>query len=517
MHRQEIETTAISTVIGLPLAGWAAGAYMANMPFTPLPDALKDTFHQTWHNPLMATTSIASAVVAGALAYYLYEYCDDGFRGERFVQHLRGTRMRNWHHLKSEVNRRNAKTNRERHSEGQPKIAPIMIGRVPMPLHLEDRGTMICASTGAGKSVAMESMMASSLRRGDKMAVVDPNGAFYEKFGFKGDIILNPFDTRSAGWTLFNELKGIHDFDRMAKSVIPPQVDPGDEQWCAYARDVLADTMRKLMETNNPNQDTLVNLLVREDGDTIRAFLANTDSQGYFRDNAEKAVASIQFMMNKYIRPLRFMGKGDFSIHQWVHDPDAGNLYITWREDMRSTMQPLVAMWIDTICATILSYEPMTGKRLWLYLDELQSLGKLESFVPAATKGRKHGLRMVGSIQDWSQLNESYGVESAKTLLSCFRNYVILAASNAETANFAMKVLGEQEVRRIRVSFNNGRTTRSPEIKREFVVMGSEISNLDDLEAFISFGESFPMSRVKLPYVKHAKRNTAIVLSGQTA
>ena len=113
--------------------------------------------------------------------------------------------------------------------------------------------------------------------------------------------------------------------------------------------------MRKLKETNNPNQDTLVNLLVREDGDTIRAFLANTDSEGYFRDNAEKAIASIQFMMNKYIRPLRFMTKGSFSIHKWVTDPNAGNLFITWREDMRSTMQPLVAMWIDTICATILS------------------------------------------------------------------------------------------------------------------------------------------------------------------
>ena len=222
-------------------------------------------------------------------------------------------------------------------------------------------------------------------------------------------------------------------------------------------------------------------------------------------------------MMNKYIRPLRFMSKGDFSLHKWVHDPDAGNLFITWREDMRSTMQPLVAMWIDTICATILSYEPMTGKRLWLYLDELQSLGKLESFVPAATKGRKHGLRMVGTIQDWSQLNTSYGIEEAKTLLSCFRNYVILAASNAETALMAQKVLGQQEVKRMRTSHNAGRTNRSPEIKKEFVVMDSEISNLDDLEAFLSFGESFPMSRIKLPYVKHKERNEAILITGQVA
>lgn len=515
MHRQDIDSATLVFGLGLPAAGWAAGAYLANMPFTPFPEGLKATFHETLHNPTMAITTVASAVVAGALVYYLNEFCDDGFCGEKFMQHLRGSRLRNWHYVKSKVNSRNAKTNRERKKAGLEKIGPIMIGRVPMPLHLEDRGTMICASTGAGKSVVMEGMMASSLRRRDKMAVVDPNGTFYSKFGFKGDIILNPFDSRSAGWTIFNEIKGVHDFDRMAKSIIPPQVDPGDEQWCAYARDVLADTMRKLKETNNPNQDTLVNILVREDGDTIRAFLANTDSQGYFRDNAEKAVASIQFMMNKYIRPLRFMGKGDFSIHKWVHDPDAGNLFITWREDMRSTMQPLVAMWIDTICATILSYEPMTGKRLWLYLDELQSLGKLESFVPAATKGRKHGLRMVGSIQDWSQLNASYGVEDAKTLLSCFRNYVILAASNSQTADMAMNILGQQEVKRIRISHSAGRATRSQEIKKEHVVMDSEISNLDDLEAFVTFGESFPMTRIKLPYVKHRERNEAILITGQ--
>jgi hypothetical protein len=515
MHKQDVENATMTAGIGLPLAGWLGGAHLAQMPFTPFPDALRETIHQTLQNPIMASCTVASVAAAGALVYYLNEYCDDGFRGERFQQHLRGSRIRNWHFVDSKVRTRNGQTNRQRRKKGMPKLDPIMIGKVPMPLHLEDRNTMICASIGAGKSVSMESMMASALKRGDKLAVVDPNGTFYSKFSFKGDVILNPFDARSAGWTLFNEIKGVHDFDRMAKSIIPPQVDPGDEQWCAYARDVLADTMRKLKETNNPNQDTLVNLLVREDGDTIRAFLANTDSEGYFRDNAEKAIASIQFMMNKYIRPLRFMTKGNFSIHKWVTDPDAGNLYITWREDMRSTMQPLVAMWIDTICATILSYEPMTGKRLWLFLDELQSLGKLESFVPAATKGRKHGLRMVGSLQDWSQLITSYGKEDAETVLSCFRNYVILAAANAETAIKASAILGEQEVRRARVSFTAGRQTRAQEIKKEYVVMASEISNLNDLEAYLKFGEDFPITKIKLPYVDHKERAPSIVIAGQ--
>ncbi len=361
-------------------------------------------------------------------------------------------------------------------------------------------------------------MIASALKRGDRMAVVDPNGTFYSKFSFKGDYILNPFDARSAGWTIFNEIRGIHDFNRMAKSIIPPQVDPSDEQWCAYARDVLSDTMRKLKETNNPNQDTLVNLLVREDGDTIRAFLANTDSEGYFRDNAEKAIASIQFMMNKYIRPLRYMSKGDFSIYQWVNDPNAGNLFITWREDMRDTMKPLVATWIDTICATILSSEPMTGKRLWLFLDELQSLGKLESFVPAATKGRKHGLRMVGSLQDWSQLNASYGRDDAETLLSCFRNYVILAAANAKNAGMASEILGSHDVKRWRKSYTAGKLTRTEEVTRdEPVVQASEISNLPDLVAYVKFGEDFPITKVKTPYIDYKERAQAIMITGQAA
>ncbi|MBD4938156.1 type IV secretion system DNA-binding domain-containing protein, partial [Xanthomonas citri pv. citri] len=89
-------------------------------------------------------------------------------------------------------------------------LPPVMIGPIPMPLHLENRNTLICASIGAGKSVAMESMISSAVKRRDKMAVIDPNGTFYSKFSFPGDTILNPFDRRSSGWTLFNEIKGVH-------------------------------------------------------------------------------------------------------------------------------------------------------------------------------------------------------------------------------------------------------------------------------------------------------------------
>ena len=521
MQQNEIEVSTLLLGVTFPIGGWVAGAYLGDVPLSPLPHALAAALHATTHQPFLLGGLLLGLSLATGAGYLFHAYGDDQFRGAPYRRWMRGSRLVNWHTVKSRVQAANRRENarRRRADRNARALPPIMVGPMPMPLHLENRNTLVCASVGAGKSVAMEAMISSAVKRRDRMAVIDPNGTFFSKFSFPGDIILNPFDRRSAGWTIFNEIRGVHDFSRMAKSVIPPQVDANDEQWCAYTRDVLADTMRKLHETGNPDQDALVNLLVREDGDVIRAFLSNTDSQGYFRENAEKAIASVQFMMNKYVRPLRYMTKGEFSLLRWVQDPGAGNLFITWREDMRAAQRPLVATWIDTVCATVLSNEPGVDTRLWLFLDELDSLGRLESFVPAATKGRKHGLRIVGSIQDWAQLDETYGKDAARTLLACFRNYLIFGASNALNADKASEILGKQHVERIQVTTGRGQGGSSTRVLAasapEPVVMDSEISNLKDLHGYVMFAEDLPIAKIHLPYVTYPLRARAIEIRGE--
>ena len=374
MQKHEVQNVTLTGAVGLPIAGWIAGAYAGGMPLLPFPQAMNAALQSTSSNPWLLTGLVLGGALAVGAAYLLNEYGDDGFRGAPFRRWMRGSRMANWHTVKGKVDAANRRENSSRRKNGQGRspLAPIMIGPMPMPLHLENRNTLICASVGAGKSVSMEGMIVSAIKRRDKMVVVDPNGTFFSKFSLPGDTILNPFDARSVGWSIFNEVQGAHDFGRVAKSIIPPQIDPTDEQWCSYTRDVLADTMRKLHETGNRDQDAMVQLLVREDGAVIRDVLAGTDSQGYFRENAEKAIASVQFMMNKYVRPLRFMSKGEFSLRSWVQSDDPGNLFISWREDMRGEQRPLVAMWIDMICAIALSHEPTIPRRFWLFLDELR-------------------------------------------------------------------------------------------------------------------------------------------------
>lgn len=75
-------------------------------------------------------------------------------------------------------------------------------------------------------------------------------------------------------------------------------------------------------ETNNPNQDTLVNLLVREDGDTIRAFLATRTPKG---TSAAFARRCHPVRVNKYIRPCALRDQNAF-YPQMGDESDAGNL-----------------------------------------------------------------------------------------------------------------------------------------------------------------------------------------------
>jgi hypothetical protein len=87
---------------------------------------------------------------------------------------------------------------------------------------------------------------------------------------------------------------------------------------------------------------TLTDLLVREQRPVLQKYLEDTDSVGFFAKDADRATASIIFTLNKYIRPLRRIPDGGFSIRRWMSDENAGNIWITWREDQRTALGPTV-------------------------------------------------------------------------------------------------------------------------------------------------------------------------------
>jgi type IV secretory pathway TraG/TraD family ATPase VirD4 len=389
----------------------------------------------------------------------------------------------------------------------------LTLGGVPLAREQEPLHLLLAGSTGTGKTTGVVELMLGLAQRGDRMIVTDPNGFYLSRFYKRGDVILNPFDKRSPGWSPFAEVRKPYDFDKIARSVVPDG-HGADAAWHFYAQVLIAEVMRALMSQGETKTVALIEALTVWPADRLAVLVAGTAVVGLFDKDAARALASTRFILSSYLKPYQYLQAGDFSLRQWL-EGDGGNLYLTWREDMTSSLAPLVACWVDVLCTATLSMEPDPHRRLWLLLDELASLGKIGALEAALTKGRKHGLCCVAGLQSTAQLDRVYGKESAIVLRSCFRNFCAFAVAkiDIDTAEVFSRALGEQELDRAVKSESRGAqgSSRSVSVQRmrERLVLPSQIAELPDLHAYLALAGAQPTRQVQLrplvlPAVAHA-------------
>ncbi len=485
----------VSLVLGLLLSFTIAG-----YPPIPFPAGIVHGAMAAFANPVMLWGLIPGTVLAVVLCWACREYLFNGFEGYRYEKFIRGTKMENRHQLNGRIRQHNNRYRRRAKPPHDYPRPPVSVAGIEFPTDLETQGIILVGSPGTGKSQAIQGLVAAAFDRDDRMVVVDPNGALCSRFYLPGDHIINPYDERCIGWSLFNEVAEGFDFERLGRSAIPPQKSGDQEDWAGFARDVLADTMKKMQMNGMRDVDVLIDLLVRRDRRLLQAYLRDTDSAGFFAKDADRATASIIFTLNKYIRPLRRIPDGDFSIREWMSNEDSGNIWITWREDQRVALEPTIPIWLDLVYAMILSEAPTFSRRLWVVKDELASIGRLNSFQGAMQKGRKHGLCDVGGIQGFVQLDQMLGVEGAKDVLDCYRSMLVLGGANAEATERASVMLGKHEVERHPLPVQGGwrNNTRERRHEPEQIVIASEISTLPDLQGYLKYGKDWPVTKVKM-------------------
>lgn len=450
------------------------------------------TVDQAFSVPQLAHLSIRSlfpGTFLGALATYLLLKAPGlKFKTKGFV---RGTDLFSSGRLKRRTKFSNEKKQ-------------VTIAGIPIPSELESLHFLIGGSTGSGKSVTVGEMLSRIIPRGDRVIITDPNGEFLSKFWQPGDVLLNPFDRRGAGWSLYNEIRSPYDFDRYAKSVIPPGSTPQDAEWHAYAQLLFSETAKRLVDKKMHQMKSLADWLTRKPANELHDLLTGTAAAGLFEPGAGKALASTRFIVTNYLAPHQYLEPGGFSLRDWLENEQGGNLFITWREDMADSLRPLISTWLDIVSTSILSLTPNPKNRIWLIIDELASLERLNSLEAALTKGRKHGLRVLAGLQSTAQLDRLYGKDQAVVLRSCFRNLLILggASSDPDTAEIFSRGLGERDVERkqssvTRTRQGSNRTQTCQRIK-ERVVLPSEIMNLPKLTGFLSLAGDYPLARVQL-------------------
>lgn len=490
LNEQEQQVAQIALVAGIPSLCWATAATLTHTLQLPLhTKSLVAAIKASPDNPVLMGATIAGLAVGFAGAYAVKKLNETEFAGASFSRYLRGTQ------LVSSANLTRMTRNK--------KQQQVTVAGVPIPHEVEGRHLLICGSTGTGKTVAITEIITGLIKRRDRTVIVDPDGAMLSRFYFPGDIVLNPFDTRSPGWSIFNEIRNPYDYERISRSVIPVSDNKQQEEWNGYARSLFAETARKLKEMDKANINELLHWLLVAPVEDLKVLLSDTPAQGFFQEGAEKAFGSVRFILTQYLTPQKYVSAGDFSLRTWL-ESGKGNLYITWRDDMTASLRPLISAWADILCSAVLSLTPDPQRRISILLDELATLERLSSLEDAATKGRKYGLRLYAALQSTSQLDDKFGVHGATTIRSCFRSMLVLGGTriDGKTAEDLSRALGEHEVERVQKSHSSSArgdsANHSSRPVRERVVIPAEIAGLPDLTGYLAFAGDWPIAKVRL-------------------
>ncbi|HEY6644505.1 type IV secretion system DNA-binding domain-containing protein [Povalibacter sp.] len=381
----------------------------------------------------------------------------------------------------------------------------LTIGDIEVPFEVEPHHFLPIGSTGTGKTITIDEMLCTVIDRGDRVIVCDPNGHHLSKFYRDGDAVMNAFDRRSLGWSIFNEVRKDFDCDRLARSIVPEGRGP-DAQWHHYAQVLLSEVLRALLMKGECTTEALMHFAGTATRTELEQLLAGSPAMGLFDTDAARALASTRFILTTHLNAHKYVPQGAFSLRDWL-EAGTGNLYLTWREDMHAALKPLITTWVEILANAMLSLTPHSSRRLWLVLDELGALGRLGSLEAVLTRGRKYGVCVVAGLQSTAQLDRLYGRDSSVVLRSCFRNTLVLgvARSDPDTADMLSRSLGEQEVEREQLSVSEGPAgiTHSVTSVRSFerVVMSSELNELPDLTGFLALAGERPVAVIQLtPY-----------------
>ena len=384
----------------------------------------------------------------------------------------------------------------------------IPIGQVSIPRDIETQHVLLSGSTGTGKSLALQALVDTIRdRAGERAVVVDPGGELMARYWRCGDTLLNPLDARSVAWSPLAEMISAADAERLAKSLLPDTEGPDAQQWQLYAQGLTSAVLQRLMERrgSSTNADLVQGLTVAS-SDDLEGLVSGLPAQTLFDSGAAKMLGSVRAIIGAYLAPYRFLppgaGADAWSLRRWV-EGGSGWLWIPVRADLSTALRPLIAAWIGELVSAVLALPPDRNRRLWLLLDELAALGRVQALSDALTQGRKFGLCACAGLQTVAQLRGAYGLQGAQTLLSCFSSQLILRAGDPETADWGSRLLGDQQLsRRVRSEGSGSGGSHSGEseqISIERVVLPSEIAGLPDRRGFLKLAGDFPIARVEIP------------------
>lgn len=390
---------------------------------------------------------------------------------------------------------------------------------IRMPRAEETEHVMLLGDPGTGKSQTIHHFLLQIAARRPTEAVViyDPTCEFIKRHydPRRGDVILNPLDTRSPYWSPATEVRVLTDKKLLAESFLPGKSDASQASTSGFFLKASRAIFGRMLEFK-PTPAQMVAWL--RSAEAIDMIVDGTEHAHLIPKNAHGQRAGVLGVLSDLgetlrLLPVRADCESEISLSEWA-GRRRGWVFITSTMDTREALRPLQAVFINVLMKRLMSVSAEWGQAhpCWVIVDEVHSLHRLPALYETETEGRKYGLKLIQGTQGKTQYEEYYD-RLAKAMLAAPKLKLFFRCGESESARWISDTIGEYEVEKPKIG-----TTASVEDKgrdainystvteHKQAISKEEIMSLPDLHGYWKYADVVVPFRLPLAPVKIVAR-----------
>ncbi len=333
------------------------------------------------------------------------------------------------------------------------------IGGVPLTQKDETLNMLFSGSPGSGKTQAFHEVIESVLERQERAIIFDESGDFVAKHWRDGDLLFNPFDRRSCGWSIMNEVKSIENCANLANAMIPDGTNSTENQWNSYARGIIQAVLEAMFKAGTKKNSTLFDWVMIRKVSDLKQLCQGTPAQRAFEEGNERMVSSILTIMANSIAPWKDVPDGDFSIRDYIeneHKYKGKLLFLVSDSNRLKAIAPVYLAMLNLAIVAVNALPASDSRRVWFFMDELPALGALNELDALLNRARKRGAAAVIGLQSLKYLDKLHGREATPLLLSGIGTTLVLRTNDETSAKDLAAQLGKQDILRAVMSESSG-------------------------------------------------------------
>ena len=407
------------------------------------------------------------------------------------------------------------------------QASDLILGNLPLIKHKETSHMLITGTTGSGKTNLFHTLLPQIRTRGDRAIIVDVTGDYVSRYYNEAtDIILNPFDTRSLLWTPWTDCQNDTHYDILTHALIQPKGNSsGDPFWDNASRSVFKAALKKFAKADHRETCDLYQFFTEATDKQFYHFFKGTEATTYASLHNDKTTSSIRSVLNSHIEGLGHLKPLEnpteaFSLREWVKREETSKekrwLFLTASPDQRTTLAPLLSVWVEIAINALMMVPQNPERRLWFVIDELPALQKLPCLQVGLAEARKYGGCFLVGFQSKPQLEEIYGDKVSHALLDLFNTKFFFRCTEPSTQLWISRVLGDKEEAEPHDTISYGAhsmrdgVSLTHQFRHKPLIMPAELSQLEDLECYVKLPGGYPCTKVRMRYQNSFKNDSAL-------